>query len=88
MTLKTSLAAVLVCSITLFSCVAKKKVQEMQTVAATKYDDLNKAYLKKESDLNICLDASKAKGIENDIALNRNKFLQNEIDNLNKQVDF
>ena len=88
MTLRKTFAVVAVCSVTLFSCVAKKKVLEMQTVAATKYDDLNKAYLKKESDLNICLDASKSKGIENDIAMNKNRALQSEIDNLNKQVDY
>ena len=88
MTLRKTFAVVAVCSVTLFSFVAKKKVLEMQTVAATKYDDLNKAYLKKESDLNICLDASKSKSIENDVAMNKNRALQSEVDNLNKQVDY
>ncbi|MBC7722796.1 MAG: flagellar motor protein MotB [Pedobacter sp.] len=88
MKLKITIAAVALCSATMFSCVGKKKVQEMQTAANTKYDDLNKAYLKKEADLNICLEDSKNKGMQNDDAINKNKALQNELANLNKQIDY
>lgn len=88
MKFRTTIAAVTIGTATLFSCVGKKKVQEMQTEASTKYDDLNKAYLKKESDLNICLENAKNKDFKNDEAMNKNKALQNELDNLTKQIDF
>ncbi len=88
MKLSITLTAIALCSVTMFSCVGKKKVQEMQTTAAIKYDDLNKAYLKKESDLNACLETSKQRGIDNDLTATKNKALQNEIDGLNKQIDF
>lgn len=88
MNYRLTIAAVAISSATLFSCVSKKKVQEIQTQAATKYDDLNKAYLKKESDLNICLEASKQKGQQADDATAKNKLLQTEIDGLNKQIDY
>ncbi len=88
MNYRLTIAAVAISSTTLFSCVSKKKVQEIQTQAATKYEDLNKAYLKKESDLNICLEASKQKGQLADDATTKNKLLQTEIDGLNKQIDY
>jgi chemotaxis protein MotB len=88
MNYRLAITVVAISSATLFSCVAKKKVQEIQAQAATKYNDLNKAYLKKESDLNICLEASKQKGQLADDATAKNKLLQTEIDGLNKQIDF
>lgn len=88
MNYRLAISAVAISSATLFSCVSKKKVQEIQAQAATKYDDLNKAYLKKESDLTACLEASKQKGQLADDATAKNKLLQTEIDGLNKQVDF
>ncbi len=60
----------------------------MQATAAAKYDDLNKAFLKKESDLNICLEDSKNKASLADETAAKNKNLQTEIDGLNKQIDF
>ncbi|MFC4233242.1 OmpA family protein [Parasediminibacterium paludis] len=88
MNYKLAITAVAISSATLFSCVGKKKVQEMQAQAAAKYDDLNKAYLKKESDLTACLEASKQKGQLADDLTAKNKQLQTEIDGLNKQVDY
>ncbi len=88
MNYRLAITVVAISSATLFSCVAKKKVQEIQAQAATKYNDLNKAYLKKEADLNICLEASKQKGQLADDATAKNKLLQTEIDGLNKQIDF
>lgn len=88
MNYRLAITAVAISSATLFSCVSKKKVQEIQAQAATKYDDLNKAYLKKESDLTACLEASKQKGQLADDATAKNKLLQTEIDGLNKQIDF
>jgi chemotaxis protein MotB len=88
MNYKLAMTAVAISSATLFSCVGKKKVQEMQAQAAAKYDDLNKAYLKKESDLTACLEASKQKGQLADDLAAKNKLLQTEIDGLNKQVDY
>ena len=88
MNYRLAITAVAISSATFFSCVSKKKVQEIQAQAATKYDDLNKAYLKKESDLTACLEASKQKGQLADDAISKNKLLQTEIDGLNKQIDF
>jgi chemotaxis protein MotB len=88
MNYRLAISAVAISSATLFSCVSKKKVQEIQAQAATKYDDLNKAYLKKESDLTACLEASKQKGQLADDATAKSKLLQTEIDGLNKQIDF
>lgn len=88
MNYRLAITAVAISSATLFSCVGKKKVQEIQAQAAAKYDDLNKAYLKKESDLTACLEASKQKGQMADDLTAKNKLLQTEIDGLNKQVDY
>jgi chemotaxis protein MotB len=88
MNYRLAITAVAISSATLFSCVGKKKVQEMQAQAAAKYDDLNKAYLKKETDLTACLEASKQKGQIADDLTAKNKQLQTEIDGLNKQVDY
>lgn len=88
MNYRLAITAVAISSATLFSCVGKKKVQEIQAQAAAKYDDLNKAYLKKESDLTACLEASKQKGQMADDLTAKNKQLQTEIDGLNKQVDY
>jgi chemotaxis protein MotB len=73
------------CSMTLFSCVSTKKYNDAKNQASTKYDDLNKAYLKTENDLNRIKDS--LNGLNNDL-LRKNTTLQQENDNLNKQVDF
>ncbi len=88
MKMKFSFVAVIAASTMLFSCVSKKKFIETQTASDTKYEDLNKAYLKKEADLNACIEDSRNKGTTNDNLTNKTKAQQNEIDNLNKQIDF
>lgn len=68
------------CSVLFFSCVSSKKFKTMQKDAQTRYDSLNAAYAKSQSDLKACNDAS--------ADLTRQKgSLQNEVDNLNKQIE-
>ncbi len=67
------------CSVLLFSCVSSKKFKTMQKDAQARYDSLNAAYSKSQSDLQACNNTT--------ADLNKQKTsMQNEIDNLNKQI--
>jgi chemotaxis protein MotB len=65
----------------LFSCVSTKKFNNMQKMAQARYDSLNGVYSKSQSDLKSCNDAN------TDLTTQKN-YLQNQVDNLNKQIAF
>ena len=70
---------VVFCPLLFFSCVSTKKFNAMQQSAQMKYDSLNNAYAKAQADLKSCNDAT--------AELTQQKtYLQNQIDNLEKQI--
>jgi chemotaxis protein MotB len=68
-------------SILLFSCVSSKKFKNAQTTAKLRYDSLDGAYAKLQSDL-------RASNDQNIDCNNKKAALQSQVDALTKQVDF
>ncbi|MFL9481794.1 flagellar motor protein MotB [Chitinophagaceae bacterium LWZ2-11] len=82
MKLKYTLMMAALSSAMLFSCVSSKKAKEqqaqVQAQADAKYNDLNKAYLKTENDLNILKDSLNGRKDQNADLQRKNDALQSE----------
>ncbi len=70
-----------VSSMFLFSCVSKKKFNEMQTHMQARFDSLSAEYAKLQGELKTCNDNTAA-------LTSKNTGLQGQIDELNKQISF
>jgi chemotaxis protein MotB len=88
MKLKHTLVLASTATVLLFSCVSSKKYKATQAQDSLRYDNLNKAYLKTENDLNALKDSLQGRRRQNDDLANQNASLQAENANLNKQIDF
>jgi len=80
MKLSKSLLAIISATL-LFSCVSTKKFNNMQKMAQARYDSLNGVYSKSQADLKSCNDVTA------DLTTQKN-YLQNQVDNLTKQIAF
>jgi chemotaxis protein MotB len=77
----TSIVALSLSSLLLFSCVSTKKYKDAQAAAQARYDSLNGVYGKQMSDLKICND-------QNADNAAKKAALESQVDALNKQIAF
>ena len=77
----TSVVALSLSSLFLFSCVSSKKYKDAQAAAQARYDSLNNVYGKQVGDLKMCNDQN-ADNIAKRVAL------ESQMDALNKQIAF
>lgn len=88
MKLKHTLVLAVSATVLLFSCVSSKKYKATQAQDSVRYDNLNKAYLKTENDLNALKDSLQGRRRQTEDMTRQNASLEADNDNLRKQIDF